>query len=99
MGSLLAAKSGRCLTKNEYLGCRSYIKNDTDAGMKKRRDIFEEYEKYHLWKRKGKKYDRNDIVLELIKKFKGAHQHHGNNQKGWVQFFNALYLDEVQVSI
>ena len=91
LGSLSAAKAGRHLTRDEYICERSYIKKDTDAGMKKRHEIYNVFEKYKKWKQANEKFDLSDSVLELIKKLRG-----GRSGSAWVQLFISVYLDEIQ---
>ena len=91
MGSLDAATLGRPLTREEYGSTkRSYIKTNSSAGKQKRHDIYNEYEKYSRWKQSFTpcKMDLNDIVLELIKKFRDTHAKtgdEGNQKGGWVE--------------
>lgn len=100
MGSLDAAKAGRALTRAEYISTkRSYIETDTDAAKQKRHDIYDVYEGYKRWKLSCDKFDTNDIVLELINKFKDSYKNHGNGSKqtgGWIELFSSCYLDEIQ---
>ena len=80
-----AAIAKRALTRNEYVTSkRSNIKNNTDAGKRKRHDIYDVYEKYRKWKLEENKHDVNDVVLELIKS-KVLKLSDGN----WIQLFNA----------
>ena len=100
LGSLDAAISGRALTREEYVvSVRSYIEKDTDAGKQKRHEIYDWYEKYARWKQLNGRFDINDIVIKLINELKQVQPENiGNGTKkgGWVQLFNAAYLDEIQ---
>jgi hypothetical protein len=66
-GSLDAAEQRGPLSRAQYLeNKRSNIENETDGGRSLRNIVFDEYERYSVWKRETKKYDINDVVLRLL---------------------------------
>jgi len=102
LGSLDSAKSGKALTREEYIqSVRSYIQKDTVTGGRKRHDIYSVYEGYKNWKQEHNRFDLNDIVLKLINALKDIRLQNNDDRdnthkRGWIQLFNAMYLDEVQ---
>jgi len=89
LGSLAAAIKQEPLSRAEYLDeQRSNIPKDTADGQRTRALVYNEYEKYRLWKlENGNAYDTNDIVLRLIREACG---------KEAKEIFQSAYLDEVQ---
>jgi hypothetical protein len=66
-GSLDAAEQRGPLSREQYLdNKRSNIENETDGGRSRRNMVFDEYERYTIWKRETKKYDIHDVVLRLL---------------------------------
>lgn len=69
LGSLDAALQGDPLSRQQYLQeKRSNVPNNSEEGRSNRNLIYDEFEKYQLFKSEtGKKlYDINDIVLRLL---------------------------------
>lgn len=89
LGSLAAAEKKAALTREDYMEeIRSNIKNDTEEGRNQRKLVYDEYEKYHKWKRDNDAaYDTNDIVLRLVRE---------SSEQRETEIFQAAYLDEVQ---
>ena len=58
----------------------------------KQHETYDAFEQYTKGKNENNKIDMNDIVLDLITKFKQTDGERG----AWVQLFNAAYLDEIQ---
>jgi len=66
-GSVTAAQQGAPLSRSQYLATkRSNIGNKTDAERADRNRVYDEYERYVVWKRKTSKFDMNDVVLRLL---------------------------------
>lgn len=98
LGSLDSAAESRALTREEYGSTvRSYIPNKTDEGKKKRDRMYDVFENYRRWKLTNDRFDLSDVVLRLIKLFRGKRGQHGDG--GWEQLFSAVYLDEIQVGV
>ena len=73
-----------------------FVLNSMVFSTAKRHEIYDEFEQYKKWKNENDRFDMNEIVLELINKLKQTvHEEHGDSG-GWLQLFNAAYLDEIQ---
>jgi hypothetical protein len=67
-GSLRVATKAAPLSREEYLEeKRSNVLIDTIDGTRTRNLIYDEYERYRIWKDSEGKYDISDLVLKLIR--------------------------------
>jgi AAA domain/Uncharacterized conserved protein (DUF2075) len=66
-GSLIAATQKAPLSREEYLNdLRSNIGYESQYDISLRNQVYDEYEKYVVWKRKTHKFDVGDMVLRLL---------------------------------
>lgn len=75
------------LERSEYIESkRSNIDRSSQDGLAKRHLVYDEYQKYHKWKRGEERLDKEDVILELIR-----------NKKRLLSkknpLFDAVYLD------
>ena len=86
-GSLQSAEQRRALSWEQYRHHkRSNVTHKGSTGTATRRQIYDHYESYLCWKVNNKRFDVNDIILEILRRI--------GKERG--ELFSGIYLDEVQ---
>jgi hypothetical protein len=77
LGSLNAGTRARALSRDEYrVEKRSNVGNTTDSHLSIRELVYDEYERYKMWKTEQHRFDLGDVTLRLLR-------------EDWLQLFSS----------